>query len=70
VLSFGSTFLTVIGNWLAYDLLVGTLRSKTLHFWKFMVVGFFMHISFIVDAFIALRALTCPLTCLFKIQNA
>jgi len=29
-----------------------------------------MHISFIVDAFIALRALTCPVTCLFKIRNA
>jgi len=29
-----------------------------------------MHISFIVDAFIALRALTCPVTCSFKIRNA
>ena len=29
-----------------------------------------MHISFIVDAVIALRALTCPVTCLFEIQNA
>lgn len=29
-----------------------------------------MHISFVVDTVVALRALTCPLTCLFKIQNA
>jgi hypothetical protein len=56
---------------LAYDLLVGTLRSKMLHFWKLIGIGeFFMHISFIVVAVIALRALTCPVTHLFKIQNA
>jgi hypothetical protein len=56
---------------MAYDLLVGTLHSKMVHFWKLMGIGeFFMHISFIVDAVIALRALTCPVTCLFKIQNA
>jgi hypothetical protein len=52
-------------------LLVGTLHSKTLHLWKFMgVEEFFMHISFIVDAVIALRALTCAVISLFKIMNA
>jgi len=56
---------------MTYNLLVGALQYKGLHFWKFMGIGkFFMHISFIVDAVIALRALTCPVTCLFKIRNA
>ena len=54
---------------MAYDLLVGTLSSKILNFWNFMGIGeFFMHISFIVVAVMALRALTCLVTCLFKIQ--
>jgi len=56
---------------MAYDLLVGTLQSKRLHFWKFMGIGeFFILVSFIVDAVIERRALTCPVTCLFKIWNA
>jgi hypothetical protein len=54
---------------LAYDLLVGTLHSKMLHFWKLMGIGeFFMRISFIVVAVIALRALTCPVTHYLKFR--
>ena len=63
---------------MAYDLLVGTLQSKRLHFWKFMGIGeFLIHISFIADAVVERRALTCPVTYLkfgmqelpFGIQN-
>jgi len=39
---------------MAYDLLVGTLCSKTFYFWKFMGIEFFIHISFVLDAVIAL----------------
>jgi hypothetical protein len=56
---------------MAYDLLVGTLQSKGLLFWKFMgIQEFFTHISFIVGAVMAPRALTCPVTCYFKVRNA
>lgn len=56
---------------MAYDLLVGTLRFETLHFWKFMGIGkCIVHISFIVDSVIALTALTCPVMSLFNIQIA
>jgi hypothetical protein len=54
---------------MAYDLLVGALQYKWLNFWKFMGIGeLFMRVSFVVDAVLALRALTCPLTCLFKFR--
>jgi hypothetical protein len=35
-----------------------------------MGLEFFIHISFVLDAVIALWALSCPVTCLVKIQNA
>ena len=55
------------GNWMTYIVLVGTPYSKTLIFWKFVVIEeFFIRISFLFDAVIAFRVLTCPVMSLFK----